>query len=354
MPLPYTTSFKTMRSAFFFSLLILLGLLSLYVIRPFAYPIFWAAVVAVMFYPVYMWVDKHIKLPTVSSVITVILVIVILFLPLMLISVLLVQQSADLYQQVSTGDFTSTVEGVSTQIESSQLAPVFEKFKTEWTSYAASAAKTMSVFIFDNIKNITQNSIKFIFLSALMLYSLYFFLKDGKRILETFMHLSPLGDNYEIMLYRRFTSTARATLKSTLILGGIQGILGGILFALTGVQGAFIWGVIMTVLSIIPAFGSFLVWLPAGIIMLTLGFVWQGIAILLVGAIIISNVDNILRPIMVGKDTQMHPLLVLFSTLGGIFFFGISGFIIGPVIISLFLAVLSIYEHYYTKELKRN
>lgn len=168
------------------------------------------------------------------------------------------------------------------------------------------------------------------------------------------MHLSPLGDKYEGLLYERFTSTARATLKSTLILGSIQGALGGILFWITGVEGALIWAIVMAFVAMIPALGSFLVWLPIGLIMLALGNMWQGFTILIVGAILISNIDNLLRPMLVGRDTQMHPLLVLFSTLGGIFLFGISGFVLGPIIMSLFLSVISIYDHYYRNELGRN
>jgi predicted PurR-regulated permease PerM len=187
-----------------------------------------------------------------------------------------------------------------------------------------------------------------------MIYTLFFFLKDGKRMLTRLMHLCPLGDVYEEMLYQRFTSTARATLKGTIIIGTIQGTLGGILFAITGIEGALIWGILMILLSLIPGIGSAIIWLPAGIIMLGLGNIWQGVTILAVGMFVISLIDNILRPALVGKDTQMHPILILFSTLGGIAFFGISGFIIGPVITALFLAVVSIYEHYYKRELQDN
>ena len=188
----------------------------------------------------------------------------------------------------------------------------------------------------------------------LKIYSLYFFFKDGPKILSRIMHLSPLGDQYEKMLYERFTSTARATLKGTFIVGSIQGIIGGILFWLTGVEGALIWGVIMIALSLIPGIGSFLIWMPTGIIMLALGNLWQGLTILLVGAFIISTIDNLIRPPLVGKDIQMHPLIVLFSTLGGIFLFGISGFVIGPVLAALFIAVMSIYEEHYKRELNDN
>ena len=156
------------------------------------------------------------------------------------------------------------------------------------------------------------------------------------------------------MLYEKFRSTARATLKGTFIVGGVQGIIGGILFWATGIEGALIWCIIMIALSAIPAVGPSIVWFPAGVIMLALGNFWQGITILLVGLLVISTIDNFIRPKLVGKDIQMHPLLVLFATLGGIFLFGISGFVIGPVIASLFIAVMAIYDHHYRNELQNN
>jgi len=343
-----------MRSGFFLAIIVLLGILVLYLVRPFAFPIFWAAITAILFYPVYQGIEKYIKMPSVSSLITSILVIVIIFLPLTLISVLLVNETADLYQRISSGNYFGTVESVTGQLQNSAFAPLLETVKTEWETYAASGAKALGVFIFNNIKDITENSIRFVFMAFIMLYTLYYFLKDGKQMLARLMHLSPLGDQYEKMLYNRFTSTAKATLKGTLIIGAIQGTLGGILFAVTGVEGVFVWAVVMTILSIIPAIGSFLVWLPAGVIMLIAGNVWQGLTILIVGAVLISNIDNVLRPPLVGKDTQMHPLFVLFSTLGGIFIFGVSGFIIGPVLMSLFLAIVSLYDHFYKSQLDSN
>ena len=162
-----------------------------------------------------------------------------------------------------------------------------------------------------------------------------------------------MGDAYEKMLYEKCRSTSVATLESAFIIGGVQGTIGGILFWITGVPGALVWGVVMMAFSILPALGSFMVWLPAGLIMLALGNVWQGVAILLVGIFIIATVDNLIRPPLLGKDTEMHPLIVLFSTLGGIFLFGVSGFIIGPIIAALFLAIISIYDHYYQSELSK-
>ena len=163
-----------------------------------------------------------------------------------------------------------------------------------------------------------------------------------------------VGEKKEQMLFDRFTSTARATLKSTFIIGGIQGLLGGIVFWITGIQGALVWGVVMGALSVLPAVGAFMVWLPAGLITLALGNIWQGVTILLMGFLVIISIDNFLRPPLVGRDTQMHPLVVLFSTLGGLVIFGVSGFVIGPIIAALYISIISIYNDYYKSELGSN
>ncbi|MBI4427266.1 MAG: AI-2E family transporter [Candidatus Magasanikbacteria bacterium] len=346
--------FDRVRNIFFFSLIIILAIALLYVIRPFLYPVFWAAVIAMLFHPLYERLDKYLKLPSLSALSTLVLVVIIIFLPLTLLSTLLINESVGLYQTVSHWNFSSQLQDATQKLNNTPLAPVLSSVQSEWGSYAADAAKTISVFLFNNIKSITENSLRFIFMLFIMFYSLFYFLKDGTELLKQIMHLSPLGDEHEIMLYEKFRSTARATLKGTFIVGGVQGIIGGILFWATGIEGALIWSVIMIIFATIPAIGPSIVWFPAGIIMLALGNFWQGLVILLFGFFVISTIDNFIRPKLVGRDIQMHPLLVLFSTLGGIFFFGISGFVIGPVIASLFVAVMAIYDHHYRNELQNN
>ena len=137
-------------------------------------------------------------------------------------------------------------------------------------------------------------------------------------------------------------------------MGLVQGGLATILFLFTNTPAAWTLGVLCVVLSVIPATGSGIIWIPVGIIQLITGNIWQGLLILIFGALIISTIDNLIRPILVGKDTQMHPLMVLFTTLGGILLFGISGFVIGPVIASLFLSFWHMYEEYYKNELCHN
>lgn len=342
-----------MRSIFFFSLIVVLGIGMFYIVMPFLYPIFWAAVIAVMFYPLYRWINKHLKMKKVSAGITLLLVIVVLFLPLLLLTGLLINESVKLYVTASEANFFSNVETATSGWVASLLGPYLDTIQTEWTARASSITQSIAGFLLSNLRDLTQSSLRFVFMFFIMLYTLYYFLKDGPRMLKRLMHLSPLGDKYEAMLYTQFTSTTRATLKSTIIVGGIQGALGGILFWLTGMEGAFVWGVVMVILAIIPAIGPTLVLFPAAVIVLATGGVWQAVT-LAIGALLISVIDNIIRPPLVGKDIQMHPLIVLFATLGGLVLFGISGFVIGPIIAALFIAIMQIYDHYYRNELENN
>lgn len=345
-------SFERIRAIFFFAILTILSIAMLYIFRPFVYPIFWAAVTAAIFYPMYQKLSKATKRPKTGALMSVFVVILIIFIPLSILFALVVNESSTLYGKVShSGIFTSPAH-VSTWLEHTPIAPYLAKIRTDWANYASMATQKISQFIFSSLKSITQNIVTFVIMSGIMLYTLYYFFKDGQRMLQRLGHLSPLSDEYENLLYHRFIGTVRSTLKSTIIIGGIQGALGGILFWITGIEGALVWGIIMIILAILPAVGTPMVLIPASIIMFAFGNIWQSI-VLLCGMIVISLIDNLIRPGLVGRDTQMHPLIIFFATLGGLILFGVSGFVIGPVVASLYLSVITIYDHYYNKELSK-
>jgi predicted PurR-regulated permease PerM len=174
---------------------------------------------------------------------------------------------------------------------------------------------------------------------------MFYFLTAGEVLLGKILYFLPLRDHDERLLLKRFGSVTKATLKGTLIIGALQGIFCGISFALAGIQGPVFWGTVIAMSSIIPAVGTAIVWVPAlGI--LALQGDWSGVAILAVGCgLVAGNFDNILRPRLVGKDTQMHDLFILFGTLGGISMFGILGIIIGPIIAALFITLWELYGH---------
>lgn len=345
---------KVRNYLFLFGVFLVTGLFLL-VIQPFAYPIFWAAVVASLTYPIYESLVRRLKSPNLSALLTILLVVLIIILPLSIIATLLVRESFTILSSLnnSQGQLQNFVAGIDHFLRTN---PYLAKLNIDNAVVAQridDVSRTLLTFIYESAKTITQNSVKFIALFILMIYTLFFFLRDGKKFLKKIVHLIPMGDRYEKMLYEKFTSTTSATIKGTLLLGGLQGTLTAILFAATGVGSPIVFGLITTVFAIIPAAGSFVVWLPVALVMIVLGHVVKGIIILACGIFIIGIIDNFLRPILVGKDLQMHPVIVLFSTLGGVIVFGVSGFVIGPVIASLFQSFWEIYEQFYSKDLNK-
>src|SRR5690606_28556317 len=202
----------------------------------------------------------------------------------------------------------------------------------------AEAAVTVSRFIAARAVAIGQDTLRITVFFFLMLYLLFFFLRDGPKLLDGLVRALPLGDERERHLLGRFAEVSRATIKGTLVVGIVQGAIGGIAFWMLGINGAVLWGVVMALLSILPAVGPALVWLPAAIVLLATGRIIAGIVLILIGVLVIGLVDNLLRPILVGRDTRMPDYLILLSTLGGLTAFGLAGIVIGPIIAAFFLS----------------
>jgi predicted PurR-regulated permease PerM len=210
-------------------------------------------------------------------------------------------------------------------------------------SNVGTAAKAAGGYLVSWASAFTAGTAGFFLQFFVMLYSMFFFLKDGSSILQSVFYYMPLRHEDEVRMLQRFVSVTRATIKGTLLIGVIQGVLAGIAFYFAGINGAAFWGPIMVVLSGIPAVGSALVWVPAVIYLLVIGSPLAAILLGIWCAGVVGTVDNFLRPILVGKDAEMPDLLILIGTLGGLFLFGPIGFIVGPVVCGLFLTALDIY-----------
>ena len=338
----------------FFSTLALVSILFLYILKPFFFPIFWAAVIAIVFKPLYHRLNRKLNPPSLSATLVMLIIALIIILPGGIIGSLLFSESVDMYHSLSQTTGSGIDESIRKVAGVVKNNPHLAKLNVDeafLTAKAAEIARGISNYILVQLTNLTQNTVLFVVQFAVMLYTLFFFIRDGDRFTKMAMKRLTFGQNREKILYDRFVSTARATLKVTLIIGGIQGTLGGIIFLITGVQGALTWGIVMVFSAIVPVVGCSIVWAPAGVIMLLTGHVWEGILILCSGVLLISTVDNFLRPVLLGKDTQMHPLMVFLSTLGGLSLFGFSGFVIGPIIASLLLALWAMYGQFYQETL---
>ncbi|MEW6290130.1 MAG: AI-2E family transporter [Thermodesulfobacteriota bacterium] len=200
-----------------------------------------------------------------------------------------------------------------------------------------------STLLIDSFSSMTMMTVNAALMSIIMLYTMFYFLIDGHKLLDKILYYLPLEDREEQLLLQRFTSVAKATIKGTLIIGIIQGTLCGIGFSLAGIQSPVFWGTLMAVLSIIPSVGTAIIWLPALVILLLLRDITGAIILTVVCGLIAGNIDNLLRPRLVGNDTKMHDLFVLFGTLGGIAMFGIIGIIVGPILAALFVTIWEIY-----------
>ncbi|MDX1548487.1 MAG: AI-2E family transporter [Rhodothermales bacterium] len=342
---------KTIQNAFFITLLLLVTVAFLWLIQDFMQPVFWAAVLAVIFYPLYQRIRRAVKeRDALASVLTVLLILVIVILPLFLVGLAVTREAVGLYQRIASGEI-DLQEALRTLERAIPLADdLLGRAGVDLEQVReglADAAVTASRYLASQALTIGQNTVRIAVMFFLMLYLLFFFLRDGERLIDAIVRALPLGDRRERLLFVKFAEVARATLKGTLVVGVVQGTLGGVLFWMLGIDAAVFWGVIMTVLSLLPAVGAAIVWAPAAVILLATGNVAKGLILAAAGTLLIGLVDNLLRPVLVGRDTKMPDYLILLSTLGGLALFGLSGFVIGPVIAALFLAVWQMFVDEY-------
>jgi predicted PurR-regulated permease PerM len=198
-------------------------------------------------------------------------------------------------------------------------------------------------YLFERITIGTRNTVTFLFQFFLFLYTMFYLLKDGRVMLERIREMLPLSYADQESLLGKFTSVTRATLRGTLLIGIVQGSLAGMAFAVAGIEGAFFWGMVMTLLSVVPGLGTAVIWIPATIVLFALDRVPQAIGLALFCGLVVGTIDNVLRPRLVGSETRLHPLLIFFSTIGGLALFGVAGFIIGPILAALFKSLWSMF-----------
>lgn len=343
---------------YFFALLLTAASVGFFLlIKPILYPIFWAGVIAWLFYPLYCKIQgKVFHNKSIASFITVSCILCIFIIPISGIVLLILQQSIQIYSE-SEKQITEIYDHIkrfSEQLGDLSFIRLLESSGVDWEEKIVGYVRALSEFIFTGLHYATNGTIRFIVGFFVMLYTLYFFLKDGEWMIKRVLHLSPLDSKSEKIIYEKFTAVIGGTLKGTFLVGLIQGVLAGVIFWIAGIIAPAFWGLIMTILALLPSVGPALLSLPAGLILLIQGKIWQGVFVLVLGVGLVSVVDNFLRPYLVGRDIHMHPLFVFFSTLGGLALFGLSGFIIGPIVASIFIALWTIYEHRFKNELEKN
>lgn len=286
--------------------------------------------------------------------VTVLLTLVVIVGPLLLVAGLVVSQAADITSNVRP-IVERSINSPTYLDQRLQRLPGYQAYlkpyRTAILTKAGEVVNSLGSFLISSLSDTTVGTVTLIAHFFIALYTMFFFLLDGPGLLKSALDYLPLHSDEKDLLIERFLSVTRATIKGTLVIGLIQGTMSGLAFWALGIPNAVFWGVLMIVLSILPLIGGALIWVPACIILFATGAVTKAIVLALFCALIVGSVDNILRPWLVGRDTKMHDLIILFSTLGGLMAIGPMGFIIGPLLAGLFVTTWQIFGIAYREQL---
>jgi predicted PurR-regulated permease PerM len=334
----------------FLLLVIAVSLAFAWILWPFSGAVFWATILAIMFAPLYRRLSMTMRRKrTLAALATLVIILMIVILPLTLVGALLLQEGLSVYDRIQSGELNfgryfqdvfgalpPWVTDLLDRFGLTNLGAMQERLST--------GLMKASQFLAAQALNIGQNTFDFIVKLFIVLYLLFFLLRDGDGLSRRIRDAIPLRAEQKRDLFNKFTTVIRATVKGNIVVAIVQGALGGLIFWLLGVRAPVLWGALMAVLSLLPAVGSALVWLPVAIYFLVTGAIWQGVVLIAFGVLVIGLVDNVLRPILVGKDTKIPDYIVLIATLGGMAIFGLNGFVIGPVIAAMFMAAWDIFS----------
>ena len=338
---------ETLNNLVLLTLVLIISLLFLAMIHQFLMPMFMAGIFSAMLSPFHRWLTgklrghKHL-----ASLITIIGIVFLILAPLSVLVGIVAAQAVTVGQSV-TPFVQAFINEPSTLTEYLDGLPFYKEimpYRDILIERAGQAVATVSTFLVNSLSSATMVTIQALFGTIIMLYVMFYFFSMGTVLLDKILYYLPLRDEDERRLLKQFTSVTRATLKGTLIIGLMQGTICGLGFYFAGIEGPVFWGTVMAVTSVIPAFGTAIIWVPAAILLALIGD-WAGVIILVVVCGLISgNLDNLVRPRLVGKDTEMPDLVVMLSTFGGLALFGAIGLVIGPVIAALFLTMWRIYS----------
>lgn len=328
--------------------LVLLGISILFlgIVKPFLVAIFLAALFSALSHPLYERLLKQFGgREALASISTLILLILFVFVPLGMVATTAISQALDISNQARpwVQQQLATPGAISAMLQNLPFYEQLLPYRDLFFGQLGELVGGLSKLTVDFIQAATVGTLNAILMSFIVLYTMFFFLIDGDRLLYYVLYYLPLSDDEEKQLLARFTSVTRATLKGTAVIGLLQGGLNGFALYVAGVPSALFWGVAMVFLSVVPGIGTAAVWIPAVIYLLVGGKFLSAILLCAFCAIIVGSLDNFLRPKLVGSDTQLHELLIFFSTLGGLITFGFWGFVIGPIIAALFVTIWSIY-----------
>ncbi len=345
-----TARSTSLENGTFLLLLMAVTLAFFWILLPFSGAVFWGAVFALMFKPLFVRLLKRMpRHRTWAALLTMAIILILVILPLTLISASLAREASNVYEMVKSGDLSvSRYFQQVYDVLPAWVGNLLNRFGLE--NFAVVQQKLTelltkgSQFFATQALSIGQNTFDFFVSFFVMMYLMFFLLRDGSALAKTIEKAIPLNTEIKRELSVKFATVVRATVRGNIVIAALQGALGGLIFWFLGIHAPVLWGTLMAFLSLLPAVGAALVWVPVAIYFLATGAIVKGVVLIAVGVLVIGLVDNLLRPMLVGKDTRMPDYVVLISTIGGMALFGLNGFVIGPVIAAMFMTVWNIFS----------
>jgi len=332
--------------------LVVISILFFQVVQPFLQAIFIAALFAALFHPLYRRLESLFGgRSTLASITTLLIVVFFVVTPLSIVFSIVVSQAADLADRLVPliQQRISTPGAVSEMLSKLPFYETLQPYRSMLLNLAGEWSRGLSRWAVDMAQSFTRGTISSALSLLIMLYTMFFLLIDGDKFLYYLLYYIPLNDEDETKLLARFNSVTRATLKGTAVIGILQGGLAGAALAFAGIPSALFWAVTMMFLSVVPGVGGAIVWVPATLYLFFSGDTLTAVMLGLFCAVVVGGIDNLLRPKLVGSDTQLHELMIFFSTLGGLLLFGFMGFVIGPIIAALFVTVWELYGYEFSR-----
>jgi predicted PurR-regulated permease PerM len=324
----------------------------------FLVPVVLATVFCSLFYGYY---EKMVRWTrgrkSLSAALCCLLLLLLLLVPVYLLAHLVTTEALALYDSAESAVKEIIAQGDQGVLGDIARHPLIQRLglnKISWQSSLQDVLKNTASLVANVLNAATKSTFTLLTNLFLSLFTMFYFFRDGHKLVERLKTLSPLPDRYEDILINRFLAVSRATLKGTLLIGLLKGVVGGVSFWMFGIRSPILWGMVMAILSLIPMVGAWLVMYPAALILMILGQVWQGVMLFAIAAVVVGNIDNVLQPRLVGREAGMHDLLIFFSTIGGIAMFGMMGFIIGPIIAAFFLTMLDVYIEEFRRQISQS
>jgi predicted PurR-regulated permease PerM len=320
------------------------------IVIPFFVPICWGAILVILFYPLYHRVNNRVKRPTLASLIMCLLILVLVIGPVTYLFISLVGQASDAVTRINdmyqSGELEKYVNVDIPWVATlkAKLSAYFDLSKVNLGEIVKDAVGKVSGVIVNQTSWLVGNATRAVIDFLLMIFCIYYFFKEGPSIIDRLRRLMPLSPDQTAATFTKLRDVVYATMYSGVAVALLQGFIGGILFWIFGIQSPVFWGALMAFLSVLPIVGSAIIYIPAGLILIIGGSAVKGLLLIAIATVTVSQVDHLVRPLLVSGRTSMHPLLLLFSIAGGITLFGLIGIVIGPLIAAIFMTILEIIE----------